>query len=220
MKFTTDLLRKGIYSYMYGTEGDTRLAFLYVIFFHKNEMITRDKMLAMFRGIKDGSLLKLKNTYHCKINDKWYNHEPMIDIFEEITKGAKFKYTVIDLEEFLKYINLYTSKNRNYCIDYTYSEFVKPVIDEITSHYDHTIDLAESFGVYSERGGFTRLRDFIPYGYCCPDCDGDYGYYKQCQWEHEVADNIKDKLKTAIIGYLKSKRTQHALIPDSKILIS
>ena len=109
-------------------------ALILTIFLHKHEKINRDKMMAMFTAIRSDKFCRQVNTYHCRINDKWYNGENMLTILKDAFSCVMFPMkTRVDFEmelaEFLKYLNLYLNKNRNYCIDFLQSEIVEPIID-------------------------------------------------------------------------------------------
>ena len=220
MRFTTELLKEGIYPYDYiGNQTESTRGFLYVIFMHKNGIINREKMIAMFRSLREGTLLRYVNTYHCNINDKWYNGESMIDVLEDVFKGAKpIQHEQIDFDEMLSYLNLYLNKPKNYCIDYIYSRFVNPLIQSFGG-YARQLDTIQSFGINCRVHSIIAFENFSPSGYCCDDCDGDYMDYKRSQYERECIDGTKDKLKKAFTEFLIGKRKVYKFHnPESEIL--
>jgi len=125
---------------------------------HANHFINNDSIKALFKKLREGKLVRNVNTYYSRINKRWYNDENICDIYDDIFKKMmnptgkeklkldrinkivtingleprKFK-TSLNFEETLKYLNLFLNKNRNYCIDYLFYEYIKPAINS----YEH-----------------------------------------------------------------------------------
>lgn len=189
---------------------DIEISVLLASFLHYNDIINDKKLQAMYKGLRDRSLLKHRNVYHCNINNKWYSDEPMINILLDILSdgyngviaeisGKRITKTEMDIEIYLKYMNRYLNKNRNYCIDYVYDNVVKPFINRyesgcsfwhFTDHHFHCDNaFIELFGVQLNGFNNTKLENFDAYGYCCEDCDGDYEDFKRSKFEYQVLRN-------------------------------
>lgn len=86
---------------------------------YERNIITLDKLKGQLKSLKEGKLQQYKKTYHCTINDKWYNDEPSIEIFKELYTNYKLEH--ISIIKLIEVIQLYLNKNYNYCIDFIIS---------------------------------------------------------------------------------------------------
>jgi hypothetical protein len=100
------------------------------------------------------TLVRRVNTYKSNINNQWYNDEKTLDIYEDVfdsklkPKSAQEKLklervnklrklnglepkifkTQLNFNDMMKYLNLYLNKNKNFCIDHLFYEYIKPYI--------------------------------------------------------------------------------------------
>jgi hypothetical protein len=180
---------------------------LLLSFLHFYKKINDDRLKSMFRALKSGTLLRKINTHHCKINDTWYNDESMYFILMECYLDLCPKEDM-PLEVFLKYLNLYLNKNRNFCIDAVYFQFIEPFIETVENYPSDKIiksfDVGEIGAVNFEEVDNNNSLDG---GYCCEDCDGCYERYKQSRYEYYYRDNIKKDLKAKFKSILLNQKT-------------
>ncbi len=225
MKISTELIGFDTYSYD-NLDGKT-IAFLLIIFLHKHNHISREKMMAMFKGLHDDTLLKKRNTHHCKINDKWYSDEGMLSILKDAFKDKMFPMNTqipyqMDLEEVIKYANLYLNKTRNYCIDFIQDKIVVPFVDAY-SHYNYNYNYMQrklsTFGIPKGEARIVSYEDYYLTGYCCEDCDGDYEAAKSLSYECNVVSSNARAYKKAFTDYLHSQKKtyEHFKIPKKEI---
>lgn len=188
------------------------VVFLIIVYLNLNKKINDKKMNAMFKGLREDTLLRKVNTYHCKINDKWYNDEHMYTILLDVYNGD---YTLsklpIPVETILKYINLYLNKPKNYCIDHLYHSFIQPFIDNIQS--EQNIKLLRTFAVYDKDYILTTYEDLdrrydLGSGYCCEDCDGCYSEFKRSRFNFLYGKEQREKAIKLFTEYLDTLRTE------------
>ena len=185
-------------------------AFLVIVHLHIQKKINDARFKAMLRSLREGTLLRRVNTYHCPINDKWYNDEPMLTILLEVYNDSAFPKHNISLEVFLKYLNLYLGKNKNFCIDWIYFSIVKPLIDGLEYHGYKQL---RSFGLQGIDEAILSYEEAdrrydLSSGYCCDDCSGCYSQYKKNQYEYYYARNQKENAEKLFKAYLLSQKTE------------
>ena len=166
--------------------------------------------MAMFTSIRADKFCRHVNTYHCRINDKWYSGENMLTILKDAFSFVMFPMKTridfeMELDEFLKYLNLYLNKNRNYCIDFLQSEIVEPIIDNFKHSAGRHYGILESFGISSDVR-IVRYEDYELTGYCCEDCDGNYERAKSNSYQHHVVDENVSAYKKAFTDYLHGQK--------------
>lgn len=94
---------------------------------HYHKKITDEKLKGQFKALREGTLQRNKNTYHCEITDNWYNNEPVLEIFQDCIdeKGL----TAIPFNDFIKYISRFENKNYNYALNVFGSEYIMPLFN-------------------------------------------------------------------------------------------
>ncbi len=202
--------------YSYNIEREHR-AFLIICFMEKKGMINKERRKSMFHSLREDRLLRFINTYHCKINDKWYNSESMIDILMDVIGKSSEKSANLSLDEVLAYANLFLNKNRNYCIDWLYESIIKPCVQSARYEYKGAENILAEFGLKIHEK-YIPYRDFEPHGYCCEDCDVEYGEYKASQYRAEIGCTIAEAYDVVIKEHLKSKRKTDKFTPESEVL--
>jgi hypothetical protein len=133
-----------------------------------------------------------------------------LDIYDDIPRKD------LTLEQVLPYINLLLNKNKNYCIDFIYKQFVEPIANSI--YYSYKTDLIESFKLFKiDETSF--YIEGLGDGYCCEDCDGSYTEYKGNKYQIEVANIIKNNLIEKAKSFLQSKKTASSYKNLNNILL-
>lgn len=196
---------------------------------HANGFINNASINALFKSLREGKLYRNINTYHSRINNQWYNYENIyevyIDVFESMMnpKDPKIrlrlermnkmrkinglplkKYTkTLTFEQILKYLNLYLNRNRNYCIDYLYNEYIKPSILKAEYNFGPLNDMFNY--------DFSNLERYVSYssydGYCCEDCDGPYERFLEYH-DSEKNKAIRKEIARIVSEFLNEKRTK------------
>lgn len=191
---------------------------LITVFLRHENIINHEKMMAMFRGIKDGSLDKTRNTYHCKINNKWYSQEPMLSILKEAFYYHFPNGCSMEFKYFIPYLITYLNKPRNYAIDFFMSNVVESALRSYAVRYNSDYAAVESFGIGHVLTYYDYDR-YEPSGYCCEDCDGDYERYKESEFRNYYFEqNLKDLKKQFSDALHKYKKTYKGYeIPKKEI---
>ncbi len=186
-------------------------AFLVIVHLHIQKRINDARFKAMLRSLREGTLLRTINTYHCPINDKWYNDEPMLTILLEVYNDHSMPKHDISLDVFLKYLNLYLNKNKNFCIDWIYFSIVQPLINGLS--YSGYAEKLRSFGLQEIDEAILSYEEAdrrydLSFGYCCSDCSGCHSEYKRNNYEYYHARNQEDNAKKLFKAYLLSQKTE------------
>lgn len=163
--------------------------------FHIQEKIGHKRLVAMVNSLRAGTLLRKIGTYHCHINDKWYNDEGTFTIFKE-SYNDECQRRDLTIDEFLPYLRLYHGKNKNYCLNGIYYDYIQPLLRNLSSAENvkmlrkFTIkDLEECTLTYEEADRKYSLGS----GYCCEDCDGCYSQYKRSRYHYNYEKyNVKN----------------------------
>lgn len=189
-----DVVRYGKYG-RYDGSKEIPAALLLLTMIYKAQLMTIDKLKGMLKSLKAGTLLGYKTNYNAKkINGIWYNEEDMINILDDITP----KLASVTIEDLIKVINLYMNVPRNYCIDYIYSEYFKPLLSYFEPKYNLLKEIiGDEYLTYEE----AERRYYLDDGYCCYDCDGCLGEYKRRRYEYRYKQD-KEKIKSMVIKYL------------------
>lgn len=215
MKFKNELIPKNssnTWRSIYSPNTSRKLVvFLIITHLHIQSKINDEKMKAMFKSLKNETLLRKVNTHHCKINNKWYNDEEMFTILCEVYNEVCVRKD-LDIETVLKYLNKFLNGNRNYCINYIYIEFILPLFSNLSD--PKNVKLLKTFEVKTFNVNYISYeeadeRGDLSFGYCCEDCDGCLGEYKRSRYEYNYnrPSNIK-QMKQYFIDELNSLKTK------------
>lgn len=96
---------------------------------YERNIITKEKLIGQLKSLKKKELTRFKKTYHCTINDKWYNNEPFTEVLKDLYSS---EVTFIKLIEILQ---LYTNKNYNFCINLIIENIIKPLLESFSNSY-------------------------------------------------------------------------------------
>lgn len=202
--------------------------FLVISLLHANGIINNDSINSLFKNLRKGKLNRTVNTYRSNINKQWYNYENIYDIYDDILDDMinpkspkailrlerinklrringlepKSYKTFLNFEEVMKYLNLFLNKNRNFCIDHLFNEYIKPAIRQseysisyINNMFDYDFSYFERTNSYSD-------------DYCCEYCCGDYD-----DWYYDVKgrknERIRNDITEIISEFLNTKRTKY-----------
>lgn len=149
------------------SDKDKILLALYILY--ENGNITYPKLLGQIRALNKGTLLKRKNTYHCSINDKWYDCESMVSIFDEIIYNLpKYSYIKeINLDSFVKILMLQNNKGYNYSLNYLIVNYIYPLLDKWNSNNDYKLYFAEYIGYMDSDWNNIRKDKYVDECWCC-----------------------------------------------------
>jgi hypothetical protein len=180
------------------------VAILAIFHLHDQKIINNDRFKAYCKQYNDKSLIRRVNTYHCKINDTWYNDDStftaILDSYNEKCQRVDFS-----VDKMLTYLNKLFNKNRNFCVDHLFFNYVNPVLWNLASYSVNELfksfDFGTSYRTYDE---VERTGD-LSFGYCCSDCDGCLGEYKQRRYEsllgYDYQSKLINELKTKLNGF-------------------
>jgi len=152
---TTDTLTFSWDVLKYRIEEET-VALIVLTGLYENGEISYDKLKGQIQSLRKGALTKYKRTYHCTINDKWYNDESFMTVFEDL-----FKYKSISYIKFIEVIQLFNGKNYNYAINYIVKNVFEPLLKHFSnSGYDYLLSLINTniydFPNIKQRGSESR----------------------------------------------------------------
>jgi len=216
-------------------EDDTKEVFLLISLLHINGFISDKSLFAQFKNLKRGKMIRVVTTYHSKINDTWYNDETIKEIYRDILddminhKSGKLKLkfdrinklralnglepkvsrTYLNFEETLSYLNKYLNKNRNFCVDHLFHEFIKPSVSNLSEDNNHNLSnmFNYSFTDIINRNSVSRY----DYDYCCDYCCGTYSEWQESN-TYRQKEELNRKIRAEFIGmvdvFLNSKREQ------------
>jgi hypothetical protein len=141
---------------------------------YENNIITINKLKGQLKALKAGTLTKTKNTFHCNINNEWYDHESFSVIYKDL-----FNFCNISFIKLIEILQLYSGKNYNYCINIIRESIFKPLLNTFSNsdydYFNHFIN--------------TTLIDFPEikqkgYKYECYEC-GNYRFEKDHRQTNE-----------------------------------
>lgn len=168
----------------------------YASLLHKHGIINDAKLRGIFKSLRDRKSKNdtswYVNTYHSNINDKWYGDMFMSDILKSILDA---QMNSLELNEFIKYVNIYLNKAHNYCVYFIFFNYVKESINRNRSYrgdYDSVNKYFNTNFVITKKEEYSCNYSF---SYCCEDCDGDYDDYMDNQYEHYVLDNVEEEIE-------------------------
>jgi len=188
--------------------------FLIIVQLHLCKIINDKKLNAMLKSLKDNSIMRQIGTYHCKINNKWYNKydypNTMSDIIVKAYRDTCSNPISYDLEVLLKYVHKFTNANRNYNIDWIYHEIIYPYVRNLdTDESIIAIQLFEIPNVHIITYEEADNRNELGFGYCCDDCDGDFENYKFNRYLYHIRPSSSE-IEKPIKKYLLSQKTLDA----------
>lgn len=166
---------------------------------HYEEKITDAKLKGQFQALRKGTLQKKKRTYHCTLNDRWYNNETAHDIFSEVCEDMRPKK--IPFKKFLEYIQLFEGANYNYALNVFGSKYLYPIFNSWDPEY-HVKD-------------FYNYADFAIPGVVI----SDYSHYcYECGTKHiNISKNEEKNYKTINQWLHNQKKGNLTKIPFHKI---
>lgn len=205
--------------------------FTIISLLHINGFINNDSINALFKSLKAGKLMRNVNTYYSKINKEWYGDENIFEVYNDIfnsminPKNAKAKLrlervnkmrkinglepkiykTFLTFEDSIKYLNLYLNRNRNYCIDHLFYEYILPAVKNF--EYDK-FTLNKMFEYEFPE---VKSSSYFDDDYCCEYCCGDYHTWSRNRNRRNEEENNKETVEDIlklISKFLNTKRTK------------
>lgn len=205
MKFDIKLLS----SVNCNVEDETKM-FLMISLLHNNGKINDQSLNALFKSLREKTLIRKIGTYKSKITDKWYDDPSIICIYREelsilFSKGMSDSLT---LENVIYYTHRYLNKPHNYAIDYIYFQIVSPIVKSYSVFGQNTI--LKSFCLDLNNVFIFNHTEYDKYevtGYCCEDCDGSYEDYKMSQYSSGSSKRSEiEKIENIFKSFLSSKK--------------
>jgi hypothetical protein len=203
-----------------------------IFLLHINGFINNDSLNSLLKQARKGTLSRRVNTYKSNINNRWYNDEKTVDIYEDVfesklkprTPQEKLKFervnklrklnglppkvfkTHLNFDDMMKYLNLYLNKNKNFCIDHLFYEYIKPYIKtfEWTGHI-----LRDMFNYDFSHLEVSRDRS----SYWDRWDDDDYDDYYESEWRNK---QTQEKVTKEISDFLNTKRTHRLAYKELK----
>lgn len=200
---------------------------------HINGFISDKSIVALFKKLKEGKLLRRVNTYRSNVTKEWYNDETIYNIYQDVLqtklnpKNAHEKLmrerinklrkinglepkqykTFLTFDEMIKYLNLYLNRNRNFCIDHLYFEYIKPLIKQYKYDKRNLRSLFNNHDFSNHETIRNNYETRSGSGYCCEDCDGPWENYISFYKDGDDRQTEKDITKE-ISNFLNTKRTK------------
>lgn len=201
--------------------------FILISLLHINGMINDDSIKALFKLLRENKLVRRVNTYRSNINKKWYNDETTFEIYTDVFESKitpktaheklvlerinklrklsglapKVVKTHLNFDDIMKYLNLYLNKNKNFCIDHLFFEYIKPAINDFEfEHREHTLNDMFTYN-FSE---LKIIKDRYKNDWYWDD------YYDDYDDDYETRRNNKvtcEKITLEISNFLNTKRT-------------
>lgn len=209
--------------------------FLVLSLLHINGFINNDSINALFKSLRAGKLSRRVGTFYFKGTDQWYNDEDILEVYSDIFDNMshpknkkeilrlerinklrkingsepKILKTHLSFEEVLKYLNLYLNRNRNYCIDHLFYEFIKPCV--VGYEYEK-MRLNEMFDYNFEHleNSHTNYSSYDD-DYCCEYCCGDYSDWSRNRSEQRdiiMYKEVRKDISKLISDFLNTKRVK------------
>jgi hypothetical protein len=211
---------------------DNDKLFLLVVALHYNKIIDDAKFAGKMKSLREGKLNRRINTYHCNINNEWYSDDRMVNVLEDVWIKSKVVKNNIPLKTFLIYINKLLNKPQNYCVNYCYTQFIKPIVERYNVrsygswdndfyYNDNCIKLIDKFGFNLNVVTFSKfeMNNYCS-GYCCEDCDGPYESYRNSQYEYNYLKQNLINLKKEIFNVLNTFRTKDYLKNPNRVILT
>jgi hypothetical protein len=227
MKIPANLIptkSSGGYYYANYTNIDTKTVILMIIcHLHEQKKISDDKLKGMFASLRKGTLDRKVNTFHNTINDRWYNDETMYEILCD-TYNELCVRKDMELNVFLEYLNKYLNANKNFCINFVYTNIIEPLINSVYQITDEQINCFKSFQLPSDLDTIMSYEEaerkhYLDSGYCCRDCDGCLSVYKHNRYAELVGRDLKEGYRKIFKSYLLSQKTPSAYKNPNEILV-
>ena len=189
-----------------------KISVLMVCILYHNGKISRESFIAKMQQYFQKNMLSRKvGTYHSVVLDEWFNDVTMDSILIQEAHETCIEKD-ISIENYLKYLNLGFSRNKNWCVN-----FIDTIVnDGIYSFYDDDerikfIKDCNFTGIYIDYLSYEEAdaKYGLSDGYCCADCSGCLGEYKRSRYEHlhkpdyNKMREIYEKIRNYIFGLKK-----------------
>lgn len=166
-----------------------------IILYHVKKISHKQFAIYCQRYFNSGEKLSLYRkikTYHSVFDDKWYDDVTFLTVIVRGLENVSVPYEM-SIEDILKYVNIGFNRNRNWCVNYIASAWIKPIIDNALGGNTLCQELISEFSIktsYISYEEADRKHDLAS-GYCCKDCDGCLGEYKRSRYEAWYKPNKK-----------------------------
>ena len=103
----------------------------------KTGKISEAKFKGQIMALRNKTLLTKKNTYHCTINNRWYDREPVIVPFVDCLE--EFYVVNITIEDLVKDIQYYHNSNYNFAINTFVTCYLYICLDQFYPYSKHQL---------------------------------------------------------------------------------
>jgi hypothetical protein len=205
------------------------ISILSLCILYHNDKISRKSFTSRVNKYKghenfnDCHLSRKVNLHKSQLLDKFFTDTIITDVLlSEVILTTDFNNRDLDIELYLKYLNIGFSKNRNYCIDFISLNVFKPILNHYEQEFKYDfLKLSNIEGLdikYTSYDDAERTGK-LSFGYCCEDCDGCLSSYKKMNYENYFNKFDKEGLKGNILGiFLKMKK--HLRNPNDKLILN
>lgn len=151
---------------IYNMHDEYYILYVLAMYYHHGK-ITEEKYKGQIRSLRAGNLQKSKGTYHCALNDRWYDHESAHSVFREVLDNLDKNYMYVTGDQLIETIMLYTGKNYNFAVNVLYEEYVKKMLEH-WSNYTHWED--DEFGTTYKLNINVYIKPEMTIGCRCWEC--------------------------------------------------
>lgn len=173
------------------------------------KVITLEKYKGQLSALRKGTLTKRKNTHHCEINNRWYDHEKCTEPYEDCLKDLC--RNPLPVECLIQSIMELDSCNYNYAINIFIGEYLGRILQSWTMH-DYDVDFSSFTGI-----NFPFDTKVITYSNECHCCGMGSRYTDTSATKQKITKNIIEYFHSVKKGNLKKIPMTTMEIPN-KIL--
>lgn len=161
------IYRDKIHSIYYNMHEEYYILYVLAMYYHHGKM-TEEKYKGQIKSLRAGNLQKFKGTYHCTLNDRWYDHEPAKTVFREVLEDLDKYCIYLTAEQLIESIMLYSGKNYNYAVNVLYEEYVKIMLEHWSNRASWSDD--EFISMYKLNIDYMDIKPVMTHGHYCWEC--------------------------------------------------
>lgn len=174
----------------YWGSKEKEYALLVYAFLHKTGVITDEKLKGALSTIRTGKFFRRLRTYHCQIQNRWYDSESTDSLLTDLVDYFDLKYKIMTVDELVEYVRLLHNKNYNWCINYIYEQYYKKPLQDVTDYnyyrYNNVLVHIDQYLKIEEHSRESSGYDDCCC--CCGCCSNSYYYddYKRRYYREEA----------------------------------
>lgn len=164
------LSRQKINDLRYHLNLEYYVLYVLAIYYHTGE-ITYEKYKGQIKSLRKGDLIRTKNTYHCTLNDRWYNHEPAKIVFNEVLNDLDRSFTQLTADQLIETLMLYSGQNYNFAVNVLYHEYIGVMLNYWSSN---AREYQEFISDYALNIDYITIKPELEQGGYCWHCEREY----------------------------------------------